>query len=78
VRSADAIEWLIWRRDLENYFRSLDSVEAAALDAALAGRNFAQICEALAFELPEGEVPLRAASLIATWLDTGLLAGLGR
>lgn len=77
-RSADAVEWLIWRRDLENYFRSIDSVEAAALDAALAGRNFAQICGALALELREDEVPLRAASLIATWLDSGLLSGLGR
>jgi hypothetical protein len=77
-RSSDAVEWLIWRRDLENYFRSIDSVEATALDAALAGRNFAQICDALALELPEEEVPLRAASLIATWLDSGLLSGLGR
>ena len=42
------------------------------------GRNFAQICAALAQHLPEEEVPLRAASLIATWLDGGLLAGLAR
>jgi hypothetical protein len=77
-RSAEAVEWLVWRRDLENYFRSLDPVEAAALDAALEGRNFAQICGALALELPDDEVPLRAASLIATWLDGGLLRGLGQ
>jgi hypothetical protein len=77
-RSAAAVEWLIWRRDLENYFRSLDSVEVTALDAALAGHNFAQLCAALSLELPDEEVPLRAASLIATWLDGGLLAGLAR
>jgi hypothetical protein len=53
-------------------------VEVIALDAALEGRNFAQICAALAARLPEDEVPLRAASLIATWLDSGLLAGLAR
>jgi hypothetical protein len=47
-------------------------VEVTALDAALAGRNFAEICGALAEHLPEDEVPLRAASLIATWLDSGL------
>jgi hypothetical protein len=76
-RSAEAVEWLVWRRDLENYFRSLDPVEATALDAALAGCNFAEVCGALAQQLPEGEVPLRAASLIATWLDGGLLTGLG-
>jgi len=77
-RSADAVEWLIWRGNLENYFRSLDSVEATALDAALAGRNFAAICDALTLQLPDDEVPLRAASLIATWLDGGLLAALAR
>ena len=77
-RSADPVEYLIWRRDLENYFRSLDPAEVTALDAAREGCNFAQVCAALAQHLPEGEVPLRAASLIATWLDGGLLAGLAR
>jgi len=77
-RSAEAVEWLIWRHDLENYFRSLDPVEATALDVALSGCNFAEVCGALAQQLPEGEVPLRAASLIAPWLDGGLLTGLGR
>jgi hypothetical protein len=77
-RSADAVEWIIWRRNLENYFRSLDSVEVTAFDAALEGRNFAQVCAALSRHLPDEEVPLRAASLIATWLDGGLLAGLAR
>jgi hypothetical protein len=75
-RSDEAVEWLIWRRNLDNYFRSLDAVEVTALDAALEGRNFAEICGALAQHLPEDEVPLRAASLIATWLDGGLLSGL--
>ena len=77
-RSANAIEWLIWRRNLENYFRSLDSEEITALDAALEGCNFAQLCDALSQQLPAEEVPLRAASLIATWLDGGLLSGLAR
>jgi hypothetical protein len=76
-RSADTVEWLIWRRNLENYFRSLDSVGVTALDAALERGNFAQVCAALAQRLPDEEVPLRAASLIATWLDNGLLTGLG-
>jgi hypothetical protein len=77
-RSTDAIEWLIWRRNLENYFRSLDSEELTALDAALEGCNFAQVCDALSRQLPVEQVPLRAASLIATWLDGGLLSGLAR
>jgi hypothetical protein len=74
-RSAEAVEWLVWRSGLENYFRSLDPVEAAALDAALRGSCFAEICAGLAEHLAEGEIPLRAASLIATWSESGLLSG---
>lgn len=77
-RSAGTVGWLIWRRSLENYFRSLDSIEITALDAALEGGNFAQVCAALSQRLPDEEVPRRAASLIATWLDSGLLTDLGR
>lgn len=75
-RSAEAVEWLVWRRDLENYFRSLDPVEATALDAALSGCSFAEICGGLTEHLPDDEVPLRAASLIVTWLEGGLLTSL--
>ncbi len=73
--SPETVEWLLWRRDLENYFRSLDRVEAIALDAALRGCSFAEICGGLTEHLPEEEIPLRAASLVATWLDGGLLTG---
>ncbi len=76
-RSAVALEWLVWRRELENYFRSLDPVEATALDAARRGLSFAEICDALTLHLPEEEIPLRAASLVATWTESGLLTGLG-
>jgi hypothetical protein len=77
-RSVEPVEWLIWRYNLENYFRSLDSVEAVALGAAIEGRNFAEVCGALAPLLADDEVPRRAALLIATWLDGGLLTGLER
>ena len=75
-RSPEAVEWLLWRRDLENYFRSLDPVEATSLDAAARGCSFAEICGGLTEHLPDDEVPLRAASLIATWLESGLLTSL--
>ena len=75
-RSPEAVEWLVWRSALENYFRSLDPVEATALDAALRGASFAEICAGLSEHLAEEEIPLRAASLIATWSESGLLSGL--
>ncbi len=72
-RSPDAVEWLLWRCELENYFRSLDRVEATALDAALRGCSFGEICGGLTEHLPEEEVPMHAARLVATWLEGGLL-----
>lgn len=75
--AAAAIPWLLWRRDLQNYFRSMDGVEAAALDSALSGRNFGEICEALSDMLPESDIPPAAATLLGTWADSGLIVALG-
>ena len=71
-----AVPWLLWRQDLQNYFRSLTADEAVALDCALRGRSFGEICEALAEWLPEDEIPLRAAGLIGLWADSGIIVGM--
>jgi hypothetical protein len=68
--------WLLWRQNLQNYFRSMPADEAAALDAALRGANFGEICVALAEWLPEDEIPLRAASLLKAWTDSGIIVGI--
>jgi hypothetical protein len=65
--------WLLWRQDLQNYFRCMTAEEAAALDCALRGATFGEICAALREWLPEEEIPLRAASLLATWADSGII-----
>ncbi len=69
--------WLLWRQDLQNYFRSMNAAEAAALDSALRGRNFAQLCEDLGALLPQEEIPAAAASLLGTWADSGIIVGVG-
>ena len=70
------VPWLLWRQDLQNYFRSLTADEAAALDLGLSGGNFGEICEALAEWLPDDEIPPRAASLVGTWADSGIIVGI--
>jgi hypothetical protein len=63
--SPDAVHWLLWRRELQNFFRSIDSTEITALTGAMDGLSFAQI---------EGDqIPLRAAALLAAWADSGIL-----
>lgn len=75
-RSDEPVEWLLWRRDLENYFRSLDALESAALAAALQGQTFEEICETLTSVCPEDQVPHRAATLIAGWADSKIIVEL--
>lgn len=70
------VPWLLWRQDLQNYFRSTTADEAAALDTALRGGNFGDLCEALNQFLPVDEVPLRAASLLGLWTDSGIIVAI--
>jgi len=67
------VPWLLWRQDLQNYFRSTDAAETAALDGALQGNSFGELCVALAAHLPEQEIPLRAATLLGGWADSGII-----
>jgi hypothetical protein len=69
--------WLLWRQNLQNYFRSMNAVESAALASARVGRNFAQLCEDLGTLLPQEEVPAAAASLLGAWADSGLIVKVG-
>jgi hypothetical protein len=69
------IPWLLWRRDLTNRFRSLEAAEKASLEAGLSGLPFGELCAVLRQWLPEEEIPLRAATLIGTWTDSGIITG---
>ena len=70
------VPWLLWRQNLQNYFRSMTADEAAALDLSRRGATFGEICEALAEWLPDEEIPLRAAGLLGTWADGGIIVGI--
>jgi hypothetical protein len=67
------VPWLLWRQNLQNYFRSMTADEAVALDSAQRGSHFGEICEALAQWLPENEIPLRAANLLGIGRTAGSL-----
>jgi len=75
ARGDRPVPWIVWRQGFKNFFRSLDGAESAALDVALSGAAFGEICETLGAWLPAEEVPLRAAMLIGGWTESGLLAG---
>lgn len=66
--------WIIWRRELDTFFRSLDAAESRALQSAVRAESFATVCEALAEEIGEERAPAQAAQYLACWLQDGLLA----
>jgi hypothetical protein len=70
------VPWLLWRQNLQNYFRSMSGAESAAPDAALRGRSFGEICEDLSVLLPDDQIPAAAAGLLGTWADSGILVGI--
>lgn len=70
---------LVWRRDLQPHFRSVDPLEALALQRTLVGDSFADTCAALIAAHrpgdPQPDATASAGTLLRRWLDDGLLAG---
>jgi len=73
--AAEAEQWLLWRKDLEIFFRSLAPSEAAALDAARTGSSFGELCELLCTWVDEAAAAAQAAGLLREWLQSGLILG---
>ena len=63
---------LVWRRELECHWRSLDAREATALRVIADGGTFAEVCESLAVD--EANPAQTAAMYLRQWIEHGLLA----
>ena len=74
--SAQRSHWLVWRDDLVTRYRSSADDEQAALNCLCSGGDFDDICgELVEFHAIE-DVPLRAATLLKTWIGQGLISSL--
>ncbi len=67
------VGWILWRQDLVPGWRRLDVDEAWALDMALQGVRFSEICEGLLEWVDEAHAPVRAAGFLKTWVGHGLV-----
>lgn len=77
LRLPEPVQCLLWRDQLTTQYRSLETDETCALQTALNGGNFTEVCGALAEELQDQEqVPMRAAGFLKAWLATGMVVEL--
>ncbi len=67
------LSWVMWRKELSPHWISLDVDADWALQEAMAGASFADICAGLTEWIDEEHVPARAASFIRTWIDEHML-----
>jgi len=75
-RLAAAGACFVWRRRLTTVFRSIDRIERDAWEVVAAGGTFAAMCDVLLGSLAPHEVAQRAALMLRSWLDEGLVADL--
>jgi len=68
------MKWLLWRQELETYFRSLTAAEGEAVEAARAGQSFGEICILLCAHYSDEEAPVRAAGFLRNWVESGLIS----
>ena len=68
---------LLWRKKLSTQYRTLEFDEAEFMEGVRAGENFSQLCERLALlGIDPEQVPLRAAGILKTLLDQGVVSQL--
>lgn len=65
--------WLVWRKELLTYYRSLEVDEAWAIECALQENVFAELCAGLCEWVDELNAPARMADFVARWIEEGLL-----
>jgi hypothetical protein len=68
--------WLIWRKELTAYFRSLNESESWALAAVKEGANFTALCEGLCSWFSPHDAASQAATLLRQWVEDELISDL--
>ena len=68
--------WVLWRQELNTYFRSLSVDEAWGLDALLSGVNFPDLCQGLCEWVDEEHAPAHAAGMLKRWVQDGMVRGI--
>jgi len=70
--------WLLWRSGLQILYRSLGRDEAVAFDTLRAGATFGDVCLTLCGHTSEEQAPIRAATCLRSWTESGLIVATRR
>ncbi len=68
--------WLIWRKNRDPFWRSLEVHEAWAFESARQGAYFAELCEGLLEWISEDQVAITAAGFLKQWISDELVTGI--
>jgi hypothetical protein len=63
----------VWRSELDPAYRLLDADEFLALNEAMAGHSFGDICQLVAFQNEGQPATERLAQFLVTWFSEGLV-----
>jgi hypothetical protein len=72
VAGESACNWLVWRKELQPHFRSLNAFEAQALQGLAQGLSFSEVCAAAA-ESTEEDITGQIAGWLHTWISESVL-----
>jgi hypothetical protein len=73
-KSENPITWILWRKELGSYYRSLSEIELLCLQHFQDGHHFAEVCDVLCEQVAEEEVPKEALSFIQRSIADGIIA----
>jgi hypothetical protein len=65
---------VVWRKELNSHYRSLDLAEYAAMQQLIAGASFGDLCEKLQEGVAEEQATMQAAQYLAGWLNEGMIS----
>ncbi len=69
---------VVWRQELMTQYRTMENEELIMLCGARENKCFAELCESLTqFDIDPEQVPVRAATILKTWLAAGMITELG-
>ena len=64
---------VVWRKDLDAHYRSVDLLEINAIKQIQQGTTFGELCAHLQLNLNEEAATQKAAEYLSSWLEDGLL-----